>query len=114
MYQDIDHDLIFVLPVSVHALNFSFCSVFRLKICFIFHLFLHVLSSFIIYTLNKAATFGMTVVFKKGQIFKKDVTPRVYIKDVWFNTYAYLGGWKFVFFVYSQTEFGLFVHVSVH
>lgn len=43
-----------------------FTFVFGLKTCFIFHLFLCILSSVIIYTLNKAATFRITILYKKG------------------------------------------------
>lgn len=64
MFQDICHGFILFFPISVHA--FSFYEVFGLKTCFIFHLFLCKLCSIIIYTLNKAATFRMSVLYDKG------------------------------------------------
>lgn len=68
MFQDIGHGFILFFPISVHALRFSFYKVFGLKTCFIFHLFLCILSSVIIYTLNKAATFRMTILYKKRDL----------------------------------------------
>lgn len=88
-FQDINHGLM-LLSLSVHALHFffPFCSVFGRKTCFVFHYFfvyrLHHTSgrrdsvvqlgesvlSIIIFTSNEAATFRVTILFRKGRYIR--------------------------------------------
>lgn len=70
MFQDIGHGFIsFSLSVCMRYV-FLFLSLFGLKTCFIFHLFLCILRSIIIYTLNKAAALRTSILYNKGTLIR--------------------------------------------
>lgn len=62
---------LFLFPYPCACVTFSFfLSLFGLKTCFIFHLFLCILRSIIIYTLNKAAAFRTSILYDKGTLIR--------------------------------------------
>lgn len=121
------------LPICACFTFFSFCSVVGRKTCFVFHYFfvyrLHHTSgkrdsvvqlgesvlSIIIFTSNKAATFRVTILFRKGRYIRiKRCHKRVYIKEFVIQVFLWLKKKETIFFVYSWTECGLVLHLSVH
>lgn len=62
---------LFLFPYPCACVTFLlFLSLFGLKTCFIFHLFLCILRSIIIYTLNKAAAFRTSILYNKGTLIR--------------------------------------------